>query len=150
MATYFRQLGPEDTDEFTDHLVRWHRLDGRRLDSRLARHEVARALEDNQGWHIWLILHNEEITGYLAVTFRPGVAFEATRAYISALYVAAEHRGAGLDRQARRLVLDLGRWLKVRVYDFETEGESKHALALTRHAGILRVWMDASPWQATA
>lgn len=150
MATYFRQLGPADCEQFTDHLLRWHRLDGRPLDPRITRRETARILEDNHSWHVWLIEYHEEVVGYLVVNFRPGAVFEATRAYLSGLYVTPDRRHLGLGRQARRLVSDLGRWLQVRVFDFDTVGENKHALALTRHAGVLRAWMDASPWQETA
>jgi GNAT superfamily N-acetyltransferase len=150
MATYFRQLGPENTAQLTDHLVRWHRLDGRPLDIRVTRREVARALGDNHGWHLWLIEHRNEVVGYLAVNFRPGAAFEATRAYIAGLYVDQAHRHLGIGRQARHLVQDLGRCLQVRVFDFETEGEAKHALAITRHASVVRAWMDPQSWQASA
>ena len=150
MATSFRQLGPDHTPQLTDCLVRWHRSEGRYLDPRITGREVARALADNQGWHVWLIEHQELAVGYLAVNFRPGAVFEETRAYVAGLYVAPEHRHLGLDRQARRLVDDLGRWLRVRVYDFETEGQAKHALALTRHGSVVRAWMDSSSWQATA
>ena len=79
-----------------------------------------------------------------------GAGFEPTRAYIAGLYVEAGHRHLGLGRQARRLVRDLGRCLQVQVFDFETEGEAKHALAITRHAAVVRAWMDSLSWQASA
>lgn len=150
MATYFRQLGPDYTPQLTDCLVRWHRSEGRFLDPRVTGRAVARILADNQGWHIWLIEQNEATVGYLAVSFRQGPAFEATRAYIAGLYLTPDHRQLGLGRQARRLVNDLGRWLGMQVYDFETENEAKHALALTRHGSVLRAWMDTSTWPASA
>ncbi len=150
MATFFRQLGAEHVTQFTDLLVRWHRREGRPLDPRITRREVVRVLADNQGWHVWLIEQQDGVVGYVAVNFRPGAAFEATRAYIAGLYVQPDARNRGLGRQARGLVRDLGRWLRVQVFDFDTENEAKHALALTRHAGVLRAWMDATPWQASA
>lgn len=150
MATYFRHLGPDHTAQLTEHLVRWHRLDRRPLDARVTRREVARALGDNQGWHIWFVELGNEVVGYLAVNFRPGTAFEATRAYIAGLYVDPGHRHHGLGRQARHLVQDLARCLQVRVFDFETEGEAKHALAITRHASVVRAWMDPQSWQVSA
>lgn len=150
MATFFRQLGPEQTTQFTEALVRWHRREGRPLDARITRREVARVLEDNQDWHVWFIEYHDLVVGYLALNFRPGPAFEATRAYVSGLYVSPDYRHLGLGRQARRLVSEMGKWLRVEIFDFETEGEAKHALALTRHAGVLRAWMDDTPWQASA
>ncbi len=150
MATHFRQLGPDETPQFTDYLVRWHRGEGRILDPRLTGRAVAQTLADNHGWHVWLIEHKEDVVGYLAVNFRPVAPFEATRAYIAGLYVVPQFRHLGLGRQARRLVADLGRWLRVQVYDFETEGEAKHALAITRHGSVLRAWLDDPSLQASA
>jgi ribosomal protein S18 acetylase RimI-like enzyme len=148
MATYFRQLGSDDTLQLADHLVRWHQAEGRLLDPGMTSRRAARVLGDNQGWHVWLIEYQEQVVGYLAVNFRPGAAREATRAYVSGLYVAPEFRHLGLGRAARHLVSDLGRWLQIRVFEFETQGESKHAVALTRHASPVET--DTSFWQASA
>jgi ribosomal protein S18 acetylase RimI-like enzyme len=148
MATYFRQLGPDHTPQLADYLVRWHQAEGRFLDPGITHRRVARVLSDNQGWHVWLIEYQEQVVGYLAVNFRPGAAREATRAYVSGLYVAPEFRHLALGRAARHLVSDLGRWLQIRVFEFELQGESKHAVALTRHAAP--VGMDNSFWQASA
>lgn len=150
MASFFRQLGPDHITQLTDALVRWHRKEGRPLDPRITRREVARALRDNQEWHLWFIEHHGAPVGYLAVQFRPGARLEATRAYIAGLYILPEYRHLNLGRRARQLVQELGRWLQVQVHDFDTQGEAKHALALTRHAGVLRAWIDETPWQATA
>ncbi len=150
MATHFRQLGPDHTAQLTECLLRWHRSEGRSLDLALTRRSVARTLADNQGWHIWLIEHKEEVVGYLAVNFRPVAPFEATRAYVAGLYVEPQSRHLGLGRQARRLVSDLGRWLRVQVFDFDTDGEAKHALSITRHGSVARSWTDNSDWKASA
>lgn len=150
MATLFRQLGSDHVVQLTEALVRWHKKEGRPLDARITHREVTRVLRDNQAWHLWFLEHNDLVVGYLALNFRPGPAFEATRAYVAGLYVAPDYRHLGLGRHARRLVQDLGKWLHVQIFDFETEGEAKHALALTRHAGVLRAWMDETPWQASA
>lgn len=150
MASFFRQLGPDHIDSLTDALTRWHRKEGRPLDSRVTRGEVAKVLRDNQGWHLWFIEHNDLVVGYLALNFRPGARLEATRAYITGLYVLPEYRHLNLGRQARELVRDLGRWLQVQIFDFETEGEAKHAFAITRHAGVVRAWQDDAPMQVSA
>jgi GNAT superfamily N-acetyltransferase len=150
MATFFRQLSPDHTPQLTDCLVRWHRGEGRFLDPRITGREVARTLADNQGWHVWLIEHKDTAVGYLAVNFRQGTASEVPRACIAGLYIVPDHRRQGLGRQARRLVDDLGRWLHLQVYHFETDGEAKHALALTRHGSVQRAWMDTSTWQESA
>lgn len=150
MASFFRQLGPDDVAPLTDALVRWHRKEGRPLDPVVTRREVAKVLRDNQEWHLWFIEQNERAVGYLAVQFRPGARLEATRAYIAGLYILPEYRHLNLGRRARQLVQEIGRWLSVQVHDFDTQGEAKHAIALTRHAGVMRAWADDTPLQASA
>lgn len=126
MATHFQQLGPADADLFSQHLVRWHGEDGTPVSGARLRQEAARILGDNEGWHAWLIHEGETLAGYLVLQFRSGSRAEVPRAYVAALYVPPSLRHLRLGRAARRLVADLGRWLGVRVLDFDTEREDKH------------------------
>ncbi len=126
MATHFQQLGPADAELFTEHLARWHREDGTPVSSGQLRQEAARILGDNEGWHAWLIHEGGATAGYLVLQFRSGSRAEVPRAYVAALYVPPALRHLRLGRPARRLLADLGRWLGVRVLDFDTEREDKH------------------------
>ena len=151
MATQFRQLGSADTDHLTELLLRWHRQDGLPLDAAAARREVARVLEDNHGWHLWLVEHRGEAAGYVALSFRSGAMVESPRAYVSALYFAPEHRQLGLGRHARRLLSEVGRWLHVGIFEFGADHDDKHLPALGRASGpVRRVDPSSAAWQAIA
>jgi len=132
MATQFRQLGPDDAELLAERLQAWHRLEGVTLDPVSTRRESQRLLRDNESWHAWLVELRGEAVGYLMLQFRKGGMFEAPRAYVAALYVVPGARGHGVGALAHRFVLELSRWLQVRVYEFDTAPENKHAHLFAR------------------
>jgi GNAT superfamily N-acetyltransferase len=127
MATQFQLLGPEDAETFVQHLITWHRSDGVWLDPVYARREAHRILTDNQGWHAWLVREQDRTVGYLMLNFRRGGAFDLPRASVAALFIVPEARGRQLGRQAHRFLMDLGRWLNVRLFECDATAENRHA-----------------------
>lgn len=149
MATQFRQLGTEDAEPLARRLLTWHRQPGGRLDPALVRQESRRLLADNERWHAWMIVHRDEEVGYLMLQFRRGGMFEAPRAYVAALYLVPEVRGRGIGALAHRFVADLGRWLQVRLFEFDTADEAKPVRWMVRTAPPSAA-PDTSFLQATA
>ena len=132
MATQFQQLGPADADLLAGHLVRWRRREGIPLDPAHARREAAGMLGNDQVWHAWLIRTADRTVGYLVLRFRHAGPFEAPLAHLAAMFVEPEARRQGIARQARALLLDLGRWLQVRVIADDVTREDQHAEPFTR------------------
>ena len=150
MATQFRQLGPEDTEALARHLIVWHRQEGAILDPAYARREVRRILMDNQGWHAWLVEQNGMAIGYLMLNFRHPRALEAPSANLAALYVVPGARHLEIGRKAHRFVLELGRWLHVRIFECDSTREDRHAPVFARPAASARRWMDTISQKASA
>jgi GNAT superfamily N-acetyltransferase len=151
MATQFRQLGPSETDHLAELVLEWHRLDGQSLDPAATRRELSRILEDNHGWHVWLVEHRGQAAGYLALNFKSGAMVESPRAYVSALYIVPSHRGLGIGRHARRLLSEVGRWLHIGIFEFGAEHDDKHIAALGRASGpVRRPEPSSAAWQAIA
>ena len=150
MATQFRQLGTEDVESLVSHLVAWHREDGATLDPIYARREMRRILTDNVGWHAWLIESSGQAIGYLALSFRRGAGFDAPRASLAGLYVVPGARSANIARQAHSLVMDLGRWLHVRIFECDASRQDRHVPALTHRLVRTPRWFDSIQQQASA
>jgi hypothetical protein len=150
MATQFRQLGPDDAEALADRMQVWHELEGVRLDASMTRREAQRLLQDNLGWHTWMIESQDKAVGYLMLQFRKGVTREAPRAYVAALYLVPPCRQLGTGMLAHRFVTELSRWLQVRVYEFDTARENKHAHLFSRCASRTDPWTSSSSMQATA
>ena len=150
MATQFRQLGPGDADVLTGQLHSWYHMDGVTLDAGSLRREIQRLLRDNLSWHTWLIESHGKAVGYLMLQFRKGATLEAPRAYIAALYVVPSERQRGIGALAHRFVAELSRWLQVRVYDFDTARENKHAHHFGRAASLGARRQEPSSMQAIA
>ncbi|MBP6668792.1 MAG: GNAT family N-acetyltransferase [Gemmatimonadales bacterium] len=136
MATQFQQLGPADADLLAGHLVRWRRLEGISLEPAHAAREAARMLGDDQLWHAWLIRAADRTVGYLVLRFRHAGPFEPPLAHLAGMYVEPAARRQGIARQARALLLDLGRWLQVRVIADDFTREERHAEPFARPATI--------------
>ncbi|HMV31436.1 MAG: GNAT family N-acetyltransferase [Gemmatimonadales bacterium] len=150
MATQFQQLGPADADLLAAHLVRWQRLEGIALDPAHAAGEAARMLGDDQLWHAWLVRAAGRTVGYLVLRFRHAGPFEPPVAHLAAMYVEPEARRQGIARQARALLLDLGRWLQVRVIAEDMTREDRHADTLVRPAAMAARGLDLLPQRAIA
>ncbi len=150
MATQFQQLGPADADRLAGHLVRWRRLEGVGLEPAHAATEAARMLGDDQLWHAWLIRAADRTVGYLVLRFRQAGPFEPPLAHVAAMYVEPGARRQGIARQARALLLDLGRWLQVRVIAEDVTREDRHADTLVRPAAIAARGLDLLPQRAIA
>lgn len=142
MATQFRQLGPEDAEEFASHLVAWRRRDGAAPDPALIRREVRRILADSENWHAWLIIAEDEVAGYLVLSFRTGQRFEAPWAWLEGFYLRPERRETSLGRAARRFVHDVGRWLNVKVTMLDPAREDRH-LATVAMRSEPAAWSEA-------
>jgi hypothetical protein len=150
MATQFRQLGPEDSEALAGHLITWHRQEGAILDPAYARREVRRILMDNQGWHAWLVEQSGMAIGYLMLSFRRAEAFEMPRANLAALYVVPGARHLDVGRKAHRFVLELGRWLHVRIFECDSTREDRHAPVFARPAASVARWIDSISQKASA
>lgn len=150
MATQFRHLGPGDAEVFAAKLQAWHLLEGVTLDATLLRRETQRLLADSRGWHAWMIESPSGAIGYLMVQFRTVRALEPPRAYVSALYLVPAARQFQVGAQAHRFLTELGRWLQVKLFEFDTARENKHAHLFARCASRAGPWNEASSMQATA
>lgn len=150
MATRFRQLGSEDTEALAGHLISWHRQDGVTLDPAFARREVRRILMNNDGWHAWLVEQGGMAVGYLMLSFRRAGTLDTPRANLAALYVVPGARHLNIGRQAYRFVLDLGRWLHVRIFECDWAREDRHAPVFARPLASASRWIEPISRQASA
>jgi GNAT superfamily N-acetyltransferase len=132
MATSFRLCTAADADPAASHIEAWLAADepGALLGS--AREGLHRFLGDSRLGHLWIIEQRGEPAGYAVLTVRDHGLHGEPRAYVTALYLAAEYRGQGIGRRVERFLAEVGSWLRLPVHSFNTAGEQKHASALFR------------------
>ena len=85
---------------------------------------------------VWIAEQEGEPVGYLAVTFGYSLEYHGPDAFIDELYVAPDHRGRGLGREAIALAETACRARGVGALHLEVERTNTRAEALYRRAGF--------------
>lgn len=134
MATTFRLCAAADADAVASRIEGWLAADQPGAPHGSPREGLRRFLSDSRLGHLWIIEQCGAPAGYAVLTVRDHGLSGEPRAYVTALYLAAEYRGQGIGRRAERFLTEVGSWLRLPVHSFNTADEQKHASALFRAA----------------
>ena len=93
-------------------------------------------LRDPERGRVWLIERDGGPVGYLVLTWGFSLEFHGRDAYIDELYVAPEHRGAGVGGEAIGLAEHVCREQGVRALHLEVDLGNERAHALYRRNGF--------------
>lgn len=132
MATTFRLCAAADADATAGRIEGWLAADQAGTLPGSLREGLHRFLADSRQGHLWIIEQRGVPAGYAVLTVRDHGLNGEPRAYVTALYLAAEYRGQGIGRRAERFLAEVGSWLRLQVHSFNTADEQKHAAALFR------------------
>lgn len=132
MATSFRLCAATDVDAAARRIEGWLAADPTAAPLGSPREGLRRLLADSRLGHLWIIEQRGVPAGYTVLTIRDHGVHGEPRAYVTALYLAAEYRGQGIGRRAERFLAEVGSWLRLQVHSFNTADEQKHAVALFR------------------
>lgn len=132
MATTFRLCAAADADATARQIEGWLAADQPGAPLGSPREGLRRFLADSRLGHLWIIEQCGVPAGYTVLTVRDHGLNGEPSAYVTALYLTAEHRGRGIGRRAERFLAEVGSWLRLRVHSFNTADEQKHAAALFR------------------
>lgn len=132
MATSFRLCAAADADAAASRIEGWLAADPAGAPLGGLREGLHRFLADSRLGHLWIIEERGVPAGYAVLTVRDHGLNGEPRAYVTALYLAAEYRGQGIGRRAERFLAEVGTWLRLQVHSFNTADERKHAAALFR------------------
>ena len=132
MATTFRLCAAADADVAARRIEGWLAADQAGAPRGGLREGLHRFLADSRLGHLWIIEERGVPAGYTVLTVRDHGLNGEPRAYVTALYLAAEYRGQGIGRRAERFLAEVGTWLRLQVHSFNTADERKHATTLFR------------------
>ncbi|MDX2121026.1 MAG: GNAT family N-acetyltransferase [Gemmatimonadota bacterium] len=132
MATTFRLCAAADADAAAGSIGAWLSADQPGIATGGLQEGLRRFLADSRQGHLWIIEQRGLPAGYTILTVRDHGLHGEPRAYVTALYLAAEYRGQGIGRRTERFLAEVGSWLRIPVHSFNTADEQKHASALIR------------------
>ena len=94
-------------------------------------------VRDSPYGRAWLIVEGERPAGYVVLTVSFSFEYRGCDAYIDELYIAEEHRGRGIGRQAMEFVETVARELGVNAMHLEVSRDNEAALELYRRIGYV-------------
>ncbi len=84
-------------------------------------------LSDSSLGGIWLILANNQIAGYIVLTFGYSIEFGGKDAFIDELYIKPEFRGLGLGTETLNQIQEEARALEIQVIHLEVARQNTKA-----------------------
>lgn len=78
----------------------------------------------------WLIYQEEEIVGYVILTFIFSFEYKGILAFLDELYIKREHQGKGIGKQAVQFVQQKSSQLNVKMLYLEVEEHNENAQKL--------------------
>ena len=78
----------------------------------------------------WLIYQEEEIVGYVILTFVFSFEYKGILAFLDELYIKKEHQGKGFGKQAVRFIQQESSQLNVKMLYLEVEEHNENAQKL--------------------
>lgn len=85
---------------------------------------------------IWFISWNEEVIGYLILTFGFSVEFGGRDAFVDEFYIREAYRGKGLGRKSIEFVEETAKKLGVKAVHLEVSRSNTNAQAVYRKLGF--------------
>lgn len=136
MASPIRRATPADADRAVGFMGEFYAEAGYAWDPPRARDAIDRLIRDETLGRLWLILHDGEPIGYVAITFGYSLEHLGRDAFIDELYIRPPFRGRGLGTRTLEAVEPACAALGVRTLHLEVERSNPAGQTLYRRRGF--------------
>ncbi|HXG66158.1 MAG TPA: GNAT family N-acetyltransferase [Blastocatellia bacterium] len=141
MQTQFRLAGQADMALVLELMREFYEYESREfsftstLNEGVARAALAQLFANPSLGRVWLIGHEKEAIGYVALTFCFSLEFGGPAAVVDELYVRESHRGRGVGMKTLQFVEDFCRSQGIRMLALEVDRANMVAQKLYAKAG---------------
>ncbi|MEZ0005239.1 GNAT superfamily N-acetyltransferase [Flavobacterium sp. 28YEA47A] len=129
MAT-FRPLQISDIDTILPMMQEFYSIDNYPIDIAVSRSLFLEFLEKPYLGRAWLIYSDEEIVGYIIMTFIFSFEYKGTIAFLDELYISDTARGKGIGKKALDFIHQEAHSLSLKIIYLEIENHNKIAQKL--------------------
>jgi GNAT superfamily N-acetyltransferase len=135
-VTRFRAARTSDLKLVLPLMAEYYAEDGYPFDESAARAAATMLLATPSLGCLWVAEIDEEVAGYMAVTFGFSLEYRGRDAFLDEIYIAERFRGRGLGREAMNLAESFCRQSGVRALHLEVERHRNEARELYRSRGF--------------
>ncbi len=115
----------------------YHAFDHLDFDQKMTEKLLQELISTPHLGRLWMIQIDQEIVGYLLLTFGFSIEFKGRDAFIDELFVKETYRNQGVGRRAIELVLEEAKVLNVKAIHLEVERKNANALHLYQDCGFV-------------
>lgn len=136
MDIYFRVANKNDVELLLRLMSEFYAISEYPFDAEVVRPALAKFISNAALGRLWLIEHEDQAIGYVALTISYSLEFHGRDAFVDELFVEAKHRGQGVGGQALHFVEEKCREFGVNALHLEVERTNLAAQALYKKSGF--------------
>jgi GNAT superfamily N-acetyltransferase len=130
MKTAFKLLTLSDIDTIVSLMQEFYAIDNYPINIEKSKSLFKEFTENEHLGKAWLIVHNNEIVGYVILTFIFSFEYGGTITFLDELYLSEKARGKGIGKEAVQFIQTEALKLKLKIIYLETEEHNENAQKL--------------------
>ncbi|WDO13333.1 GNAT family N-acetyltransferase [Flavobacterium sp. WW92] len=128
--TTFKPLHTSDIDTIVPMMQEFYAIDNYPIDIAISKALFLEFLENPHLGRAWLIYSDDEIVGYVILTFVFSFEYKGTIAFLDELYISGKARGKGIGKKALDFIHQEAIALSLKIIYLEVEGHNEIAQKL--------------------
>ena len=132
----FRPLTTTDIDIIVQMMQEFYAIDNYPIDAEISKKLFHEFIADENLGKAWLILSDNEIIGYVILTFIFSFEYQGKIAFLDELYLSEKARGKGIGNQAVAFIIERSKKLSLKLIYLEIENHNQNAQKLYIASGF--------------
>ena len=132
----FRPLTTSDIDIIVQMMQEFYAIDNYPIDAEISKKLFHEFIADENLGKAWLILSDNEIIGYVILTFIFSFEYQGKIAFLDELYLSEKARGKGIGNQAVAFIIERSKKLSLKLIYLEIENHNQNAQKLYIASGF--------------
>lgn len=133
---FFRSMESQDIRLVASMMRAFYLIDGYPFDKGIAEENLRIFLNNESLGRLWLILVDEQVIGYLVLTFGFSFEFRGRDAFLDELYIADPYRSSGYGTKAVDFAAEQAKQLGIKALHLEVEHHNEKAKAVYNKSGF--------------
>ncbi|TDE06338.1 GNAT family N-acetyltransferase [Flavobacterium hiemivividum] len=132
----FKPLAHSDIDTIVDLMQQFYAIDNYPIDIKISKSLFIEFLANEKLGNAWLILSENEIIGYVILTYIFSFEYQGKIAFLDELYLTEKARGKGVGSKSIAFVLEESKKKELKLIYLEIENHNQNAQKLYLASGF--------------